>query len=884
MEKEFIENLYKEKAKNDSNSEDLANTLNILSKTVFGDINRFVFELLQNADDSPNPDSQAELNVTFHLFDNYLLFSHNGKHFDNFDVKGISRVGSLDSRKDKEMEKTGYKGIGFKSIFRTSDCVQIISNGYRFKFDKHHSLWESDKSYPWQVIPIWAEEIPQELASHINLTNVNTIIKVTNKEILYSEILNVFEDCQIILFLRNINTIHFKRNNNVEFEIVKNKTGDSTCELLYNGELKSNWYLSDFTQEITDTLRSKLSKLSDEECPIKLKEAKRTKLTFAALIEEDKLKSLSNSIVYNYLPTKVNYGFPYIVNGDFITNAERTQLLVNDWNEFLLSTIAKIQIDLLVELTATKFKNDILQLLKGKFSYASDNLKNAFNNGLSEAINDVAFVPDILGTKLLKPQECLIDSLEYSKYFPKEHIIKLYSNKPSLVNQGLSVPEKLITFGASQFDEEDIESLFKSHTFISAATSDKKFNFRLICFLFKKNKSIEILKKFKFILSNVGQLQAPENSYFPSSSFTQTISFTELTFIDTAIFTEIDKHQDVKKWLIELGVKYPKNIEILRKSVFPMINNDHITVDNTLDITNFIFKLYTNGELADSDYTTLRKIKLLTNNGLKVVQDTYLSNVYNPKLKLEELVPEQSYISKEYILNNSDIDNWKSFLLRLFVKEKITVVKYNQLERGKLINLVPDASGYLTWIDDNGYYASIYHSYRNSGQHSVSNFKYFYFLSHLNSLKFAKLFWDIILSDWNDYSLDSPKTKYSYRGGGVEIPDYLSYYLRNFPSIPATDKRCYKSTEVYSPKFKNIVRDKYPVADFKSTLLSKEQISYLGLKQFIEIDNCISLLISLVQEGVSNDVKKQIFAIYDEILKSYKDGNRISVDVLFLTV
>jgi len=51
-EKEFVTKLYNEKAKNDSNSRDLANSLNILSKTVFGDINRFIFELLQNADDA----------------------------------------------------------------------------------------------------------------------------------------------------------------------------------------------------------------------------------------------------------------------------------------------------------------------------------------------------------------------------------------------------------------------------------------------------------------------------------------------------------------------------------------------------------------------------------------------------------------------------------------------------------------------------------------------------------------------------------------------------------------------------------------------------------------------------------------------------------------
>lgn len=883
-EREFVENLYNEKARNDSNSEDLANTLNILSKTVFGDVNRFVFELLQNADDSPIPNSPAELNVTFHLFDNYLLFSHNGKHFDTSDVKGISRVGSLDSRKDKEMEKTGYKGIGFKSVFRTSDCVHIISNGYRFKFDKNHARWANDKSYPWQVIPIWHDEIPEEVAPYIDFSDVNTIIKIKNKEILYSEILDVFEDCQIILFLRNVNSIRFKRNNAAEFEIIKKSTGANTCELYYNSTLKSNWYTSEFTQEISDSLRDKLTNLSDEECPRKLKEAKKTKLTFAALIEGTNLVALANTIIYNYLPTKVDYDFPYIVNGDFITNAERTQLLKNDWNEFLLNAIATAQINLLVELSATRFKKDILRLFKETFSYTSDSLKLAFNKGLSATINEIPFIPDLSESKLLKVQDCLIDSLEYSKYFPIQHITELYSNNPSLVSQELVSTEKLIPFGASHFGEGEIETLFRSQTFIAAATSDRKLNFRLIYFVFKKKLSPEVLKRLKFILDSTGQLQTPENLYFPSNSFTKTISFTELTFVDAIVFTEIDKYEDLKKWLIELGVKFPKNIEILRKSIFPMINKDRITLDTTFEVTHFIFNLYTQGELTDNDYKTLRKIKLLTNNGLKVASETHLSNAYNPRLKLEDLVPEQSYVSKDYISSNGDIETWKSFFLRLFVKEKITVVKYDKTERGQLSSIIPEISSYLSWIDNNGYYDSIYARYKNSGQHYLSNVRYFFFIDHLKSITFAKLFWDILLGDWNSYQLDDPKTKYHHYGGVNEVPDYLQYYVRNFPSIPATDRKCYKSTEVYSPRFKNIIQDKYPVADFKSTLLSKEQISYLGLRQFIEIDNCISLLASLAIEDITNETKKQIFALYDEIIKSYKEGNRIATDISTITL
>jgi hypothetical protein len=76
-EKSTIQALYESKAKNDSNSQDLANSLNILSKTVFGEVNRFVFELLQNADDAQRPATEPYAEVEFRLLDNYLIFKHN---------------------------------------------------------------------------------------------------------------------------------------------------------------------------------------------------------------------------------------------------------------------------------------------------------------------------------------------------------------------------------------------------------------------------------------------------------------------------------------------------------------------------------------------------------------------------------------------------------------------------------------------------------------------------------------------------------------------------------------------------------------------------------------------------------------------------------------
>ena len=101
---------------------DAINTSNALVR-LMGDLytetERFVFELLQNADDQPE---EGELvNVKLKALDENLLFLHTGKPFNEADVESISSIG--DSTKKNDIEKTGYKGIGFKSVFSVAETV-----------------------------------------------------------------------------------------------------------------------------------------------------------------------------------------------------------------------------------------------------------------------------------------------------------------------------------------------------------------------------------------------------------------------------------------------------------------------------------------------------------------------------------------------------------------------------------------------------------------------------------------------------------------------------------------------------------------------------------------------------------------------------------------
>lgn len=192
--RDFIKKWYVKKGENPGDAATIASQLRLNELELYTQTERFIFELIQNADDMPT--EGKKVSVTMELLEDYFLFVHNGKFFDRFDVQAISDAAQ--STKSRDKTKTGYKGIGFKSVFTDSSRVYIKSGDYSFKFDKLHpdyqDFWKLYEGYnnklssqaqidfkqeytgkeeqftqieriPWQIKPIWVErlELPVEL-------------------------------------------------------------------------------------------------------------------------------------------------------------------------------------------------------------------------------------------------------------------------------------------------------------------------------------------------------------------------------------------------------------------------------------------------------------------------------------------------------------------------------------------------------------------------------------------------------------------------------------------------------------------------------------------------------------------------------------------------
>ena len=227
-----------------------------VGKNMYSSKDRMFFELIQNADDAS---SESGVSVSVKTEGDYLTIVHNGFSFDREDFEAITSAAN--GTKKANENKTGYKGIGFKSVFTDSEEVLIKTGGYQFKYQKNHPGFNSfEKFYffvnelstpeqkerfldrfsserarfngvsdiPWQLEPIWVKrEAFPALSAFLSNANVAIALKL-GKDKIYGEkgyrkaIDTVIDNPKFMLFLRNTNRIDFN-DRSASKEIVGNR-------------------------------------------------------------------------------------------------------------------------------------------------------------------------------------------------------------------------------------------------------------------------------------------------------------------------------------------------------------------------------------------------------------------------------------------------------------------------------------------------------------------------------------------------------------------------------------------------------------------------------------------------------------------------------------
>ena len=219
-----------------------AHLLAEVGKNMYSSKDRMFFELIQNADDAAAANGVL---INVKTSGDYLMVCHNGNSFDKDDFEAITSAAN--GTKKANENKTGYKGIGFKSVFTDSEKVFIKTGGYQFKFDKSDERFTDFDSFyffvnrlqteeqqqfflrkynrertrfkgvsdiPWQLEPIWIDKFPSELGEYFMQSNVTIALKLGEHKIkgdngYEKAIADIICNPHFMLFLRNTNRIDF---------------------------------------------------------------------------------------------------------------------------------------------------------------------------------------------------------------------------------------------------------------------------------------------------------------------------------------------------------------------------------------------------------------------------------------------------------------------------------------------------------------------------------------------------------------------------------------------------------------------------------------------------------------------------------------------------
>ena len=158
---------------------------------LYSDETHFVYELLQNAEDA------GACRVKFTLYSNCLEFEHDGREFNERDVRGI--CGLADTEKYEDITQIGRFGLGFKSVHAYTRTPEIHSGMEHFSIDKYvrpHAI-ESEHSelgtrfrFPFNHEEKTSERSHADIAGRLRDLGIRTLLFLQNIESIDYEVVD----------------------------------------------------------------------------------------------------------------------------------------------------------------------------------------------------------------------------------------------------------------------------------------------------------------------------------------------------------------------------------------------------------------------------------------------------------------------------------------------------------------------------------------------------------------------------------------------------------------------------------------------------------------------------------------------------------------------
>lgn len=658
---ELIENI-----KNDAlnTPEGIAGNLMRAIETISIDINTepttFIFELIQNADDNPN--SENNVSITFQIDNSHLIIKHNGSNFEVNNTVALCGVNEGDKREDTN--KIGFKGIGFKSIFKDANFAYIKSGDFSFRFDEEFWKQQGIELF-WHITPINTPvaDFKQVLKTE---SNVNIVIRprVLHALKTYRDtFVTHFNDERILLFLRNVKSLIFYSSEE-KFEITNSSSKwkiftESTVEIPVNE---------------TNELNRRIN-FPDKRIPVKFHGITLTELGFGFRINQNKVELIGDGFIYAYLPTKVNLGFSFILNGNFIPDASRTKIYSDlTWNLFLFEKAGELFVKQIISLLNEGLnKQSVLNQIPC-FTEILLNIKdddkiifiNCFKRGFEKEILNQHFVPN--STDNLEPlSNIVIDETGLADLL-KEDFFKLTGITGKLIHnevgEGIEKVKALITEYKQGvvYAIEDLKVDLKTTEFqewLKIPTN----NFKLIQYFSIKTELQRLLETEKIFLSESNQLNKSSSlfNYIPD----------ELTFLPTEKLNSTVLNLLAQNNILVTLTEF-EPVQFFKDNILGKQKSINAALTDETNLLNFWKFIFDNWNLFESDplikdslkhFEVLCKSKAEIELSKKVISFAYLSAEFNSANEIESIVkdisPDAVFISHKYIDKHREAEKWR---------------------------------------------------------------------------------------------------------------------------------------------------------------------------------------------------------------------------------
>ena len=308
--------------------------------SLYSERTHFIFELIQNAEDA------GATTLTFNLHPDRLEVLHDGRPFNEDDVRGI--CGVAHGTKEDDLTKIGKFGIGFKSVYAYTRTPHVYSGDESFRIDKY-------------VRPHVTARPPVATAGTTFVFPFDRDDMAPAKA--FDEISAALGNVapRSLLFLRNIRRIVARRrgllNVTLERQAAAGPTRSSQLVRVYDsaavGGKDSYWLI--WKRDVSDASHRD----QRVEVAFRYEHNSRQKGT------EKEIVRVTRSPLVAFFPTAKETRLGFLVQGPYRTTPARDNIPEDDaWNQYLVTETANLIAEVLRELRDTgRLTLEVLQCL-----------------------------------------------------------------------------------------------------------------------------------------------------------------------------------------------------------------------------------------------------------------------------------------------------------------------------------------------------------------------------------------------------------------------------------------------------------------------------------------------------------------------------------------